>query len=64
MPWRREIKKMTMYEADSILGEIREMIDNDDLNKKDLEYISAATEGMAEDYIPYDRSVEELGVDY
>ena len=41
---------MTMYEADSILGEIREMIDNDDLNKKDLEYISAATEGMAEDY--------------
>jgi hypothetical protein len=41
---------MTMYQADSIIGEIRERIDNGDLNRKDLEYISATTEGMAEDY--------------
>ena len=41
---------MTMYQADNILGEIRDKMEDGDLNRKDLEYISAATEGMAEDY--------------
>ena len=50
---------MTTYQADNILAEIREMFDNDDLNKKDLEYVAAAVEGMGEDYTPYDRSVED-----
>ena len=39
-----------MYQADNILGEIRDKMEDGDLNRKDLEYISAATEGMAEDY--------------
>ena len=41
---------MTINQADNILGEIRDKMENGDLNKKDLEYISDATEGMAEDY--------------
>ena len=41
---------MTTYQADNILGEIRDKMEDGDLNRKDLEYISAATEGMAEDY--------------
>ena len=41
---------MTMQQADSIIQEIREMIENDDLEKDDLKYIRDVVRGYIQDY--------------